>query len=72
MENIHATWNFLRTYLNSLSVACTQERQEDSCDGDMVTWLGKTSVFTTCVHRHTPWNISNRHLVTLYNIRRNS
>lgn len=35
----------------------------------MVSWLGETCVFTSCKHRHTPWNITDRHLVTLWDDR---
>lgn len=60
-----------RLYLNSLTEACAQQREEDSCDGYVVSWLGKTCVFATHVHRHAPWDVSNRYLVTLCNTRQN-
>lgn len=60
----------MATYLNRLFEACAQKREEDSSDGDVVPWLGETRVFATCIHRHTPWNITNWHLVTLGDKRR--
>lgn len=35
----------------------------------MVSWLGKTCVLAPCIHRHAPWDITNRDLVALWNIR---
>lgn len=52
-------------YLNSLSEACLQEREEDSGDGDMVSRLGKTSILPTGVHRHASGDVAYWYLITL-------
>lgn len=57
-------------YLNSLFEAREQKREEDSGDGYVVSWLSKTCVFSTGVHRHAPWNVTDWHLVTLWDNRR--
>lgn len=62
----------LASYLSSLSEACAQQREEDSRDGDVISWLSKTCDFSTGIYRHAPWNITNRHLVTLRNNNTNS
>lgn len=58
-------------YLNGLFEAREQKREEDSGDGYVVSWLSKTCVFSTGVHRHAPWNVTDWHLVTLWDNRRN-
>lgn len=58
------------SYLDSLRVSSTEKWEEDSCDGYMVSWLGKACVFSTGVHRHASGDVSYRHLVTLQNHRR--
>lgn len=59
------------SHLNSLFEARAQKREEDAGDGHVVSWLGETCVFTSGVHRHAPWNITDGHLVALWDNRRN-
>jgi len=54
------------TYLSGLLEACAQKREEDPGDGHMVSGLSKTRVFATGINGHAPWNVSNGHLVTLW------
>lgn len=54
-------------YLNSLTIAGAQQREEDSGDGHVVSGLGQTRVLAACIHRHAPGNVAYWHLVTLEN-----
>lgn len=55
----------IETHLLGLSEAGAQQRQEDSGDGYVVSWLSEARVLSTGEHRHAPGDVSDGHLVTL-------
>lgn len=54
-----------KNHLLGLSEAGAQQRQEDSGDGHVVSWLSEARVLSTGEHRHAPGDVTDGHLVTL-------